>query len=90
MIEGEPNAEKLTELERGIQLKGSDIAVPGPPHSNANPAATPQACHSPWPHRVDRTQTARGQEASNPAYDRCRWPIHSAAPSGSDWEYPIG
>ena len=90
MIEGEPTSDKLTQLERGFNSKTIGLCPASPPHSDAEPATAPQACHSACGHRVDRDQAAGRQETPDPPYDRGGWFANLAADPCSHWTYSFG
>ena len=58
LMEGDPTQDKLTQLERGIQLNdyrtlpAKARLIPQP-----KPACSTQAGNSPWPYRLARDQT---------------------------------
>ena len=71
--------DKLNQLERGIQLK-DDRTLP----CKARLIPTPSS------HRVDRDQASRGQESTDPTYDR-RWRlVYAADRTRGNWADPIG
>ncbi len=79
LVEGNPTPEKLTQLEKGIQLK-EYRSLPAKARLIPTPNLPPVTTH-----RLDRNQTAGRQEASNPTHDRRFKLIHAAPGPRGDW-----